>query len=66
MKIPKQIDLSFDSCLIFNRLITIATREEGLDDFFQYELARKPLSLFKNGMIGKPENISEGGYNARA
>ena len=29
--IKKQSDLSFYSCLIFNRLITIATQEERLD-----------------------------------
>ena len=58
MKISKRVDLSFDSCLIFNRLITIATREKGLDGFIQYELAREPLSLFKNGMMREPEKTS--------
>ena len=48
----------FDSHAMFNRMITVATREDNMEDFFYYELTREPMSLFKNGMIRKADKPS--------
>ena len=39
---------------MFNRIVTIAAREDNIETFFQYDLTREPMSLFKNGMMRKP------------
>ena len=41
--------------IMFNRLITVATLEDDLEPIFEFELTYKPMSLFKNGMMRKPD-----------
>ena len=44
-----------DPKALFYRMVTIAEREENLDQLFQYELTAEPMSLFKEGMMRKPD-----------
>ena len=44
-----------DPCKMFNRLITIASREDDLEPMFKYELTFEPMSLFKVGLMRKPD-----------
>ena len=43
---------------MFNRLIAISVREESLKPYFEYELTSEPMSLFKEGMMRKPDKPS--------
>ena len=43
---------------MFNRIITVAAREDNIEEFFHYELTQEPMSLFKNGMMRKPDKPS--------
>ena len=43
---------------MFNRIVTIAAREDNIEEFFQYELPREPISLFKNRMMRKPDKAA--------
>ena len=36
-------------------MITVAEREDNIGDFFEHELTQEPMSLFKNGMMEKPD-----------
>ena len=47
-----------DPKALFNRMVTIAEREENLERFFQYELTVEPMSLFQDGMMRKPDKPS--------
>ena len=47
-----------DPKALFNRMITIAEREDNLQSFFHYELTVKPMSLFQDGMMRKPDKSS--------
>ena len=51
-------DPSIDPCVMFNRMVTIAAREDNIEEFFQYELTREPMSLFKGGMMRKPDKAA--------
>ena len=53
-KTTQGVDQFVDSGVMFNRIVTIAAREDNIETFFQYELTREPMSLFKNGMMRKP------------
>ena len=44
-----------DPCKMFNRLITIVLREDDLEPMFEYELTFEPMSLFKEGLMRKPD-----------
>ena len=45
--------------IMFNWLITVAAmREDDLEPIFEFELTYEPMSLFKNGMMGKPDKPS--------
>lgn len=44
-----------DPYKMFNRLITIASREHDLEPMFGYELTFEPMSLFKDGLMRKPD-----------
>ena len=48
---------AFQSHAMFNRMITVAAREDNIEEFFHYELTQEPMSLFKNGMMRKPEAL---------
>ena len=41
--------------LMFNRMVAVAEREGDLESFFEFELTTEPMSLFKNGMMRKPD-----------
>ena len=43
---------------MFNRMVTIAAREDNVEELFQYELTREPMSLFKGGMMRKPDKAA--------
>lgn len=47
-------------------MITVAEREENVGDFFEREPTQEPMSLFKNGIMRKPDKptISEEGRYA--
>ena len=47
-----------DPKALFYWMVTIAEREENLDQFFRYELTAEPMSLFKEGMMRKPDKPS--------
>ena len=49
---------NIDSKVIFNRMIAVAVREESLEQFFEYELTSEPISIFKEGMMRKPDKPS--------
>ena len=49
---------AFHSYAVFNRMITVAVREDNIEEFFHYELTQEPMSLFKNGMMKKPDKPS--------
>ena len=40
------------------RIVTIAAGENNIEEFFQYELTREPMSLFRNGMMRKPDQAA--------
>ena len=39
-------------------MIAVAEREESLEQFFKYELTSEPMSIFKDGMMRKPDKPS--------
>ena len=43
---------------MFIRIVTIAAQDDNIEEFFQYELTREPMSLFKNGMMRKPDKAA--------
>ena len=43
---------------MFIIIVTIAAQEDNIEEFFQYELTRKPMSLFKNEMMRKSDKAS--------
>ena len=45
---------------LFNRLIILAERSEDMQPFFQYELTSTPSSLFKDGLMRKPDKAALG------
>ena len=49
---------AFQSNAMFNRMITVAARQDNIEEFFHYELTQEPMSLFKNGMMRKPDKPS--------
>ena len=47
-----------DPTVMFTRMIVVAEREDSLQPFFEYELTTEPMSLFKEGMMRKPDKPS--------
>ena len=43
---------------MFVRLIAIAERVDSLESVFTFELTPQPMSLFKNGLMRKPDKPS--------
>ena len=42
--------------LLFTRLVAVAQREkEDVEEFFSFELTQEPMSLFKKGLMRKPD-----------
>ena len=45
--------------LLFTRLVAIAQRDkEDIEDYFAFELTQEPMSLFKHGLMRKPDKPS--------
>ena len=59
---PLDIDskdpVSVNPTLLFTRLAAIAEREDDVEQYFDYELNHQALSLFKNGLMRKPDKAS--------
>ena len=53
-KSPVQIN----PMLLFNRLIVLVDREENMGEKFAYELTPDPTSIFKDGMMRKPNKAT--------
>ena len=47
-----------DPKVMFTRMVVFAEREESLEPFFEFELTTEPMSLFKVGMMRKPNKPS--------
>ena len=45
----------FNPLTLFTRLIAMVQREDNMEKFFDYEMSVYPLSIFKNGMMRKPD-----------
>ena len=54
VKITQKKKIIIKPTSLFNRLIAIAQRENDLEQFFHYELTCYPMSLFKDGLMRKP------------
>ena len=50
--------VSVNPTLLFTRLAAIAEREENVEQYFDYELNHQALSLFKNGLMRKPDKAA--------
>ena len=44
--------------VLFTRLSALAGREENIEKYFDFELTTYPMSLFKDGMMRKPDKAS--------
>lgn len=53
----KKAKSGIDLKVMFNRMITVAEREESLEQFFEFELTSEPMSMFKENMR-KPDKPS--------
>lgn len=47
-----------DPTILFTRLTAIAQQEDEIEKYFQYEMSVFPLSLFKDGLMRKPDKPS--------
>ena len=50
--------VSINPTLLFNRLSALAGREENIEKYFEFELTAYPTSLFKDGLLRKPDKAS--------
>ena len=50
--------ISFNTTLLFTRLVAIAQREVDLQQYFAYDLSRKSMPLFKNKLMRKPDKAA--------
>ena len=57
-KATKSKEEMAEPSVMFNRLITVATREDDLQPIFEFELTYEPMPLFKNGIVRKPDKTS--------
>ena len=48
-------DVVINPSVLFTRLSALAGREENVEKYFKYELTTEPMSLFKEGIMGKPD-----------
>ena len=54
----QEVDPSIDPSIMFNRMVTVTAREDDIEEFFKYELTQEPMSLFKGGLMRKPDKAS--------
>ena len=47
--------VAINPTLLFVRLAALAGREDNIDKYFKYELTTYPMSLFKDGLMRKPD-----------
>ena len=50
--------MSINPTLLFTRLSALAGREDNVQKYFDFELTTYPLSLFKAGIMRKPDKAS--------
>ena len=51
--------ISVNPTMLFTRLVAVAQREEeDIEDHFSFELTHEPMSLFKKGLMRKPDKPS--------
>ena len=48
-------ELTINSNLLFNRLYALASHEDNVEKYFEYELAAYSMSLFKDGIMRKAD-----------
>ena len=58
VKISGKSSIYINPTMLFTRLAAIAQREYDVEGYFEFELATFPLSLFKDGLMRKPNNPS--------
>ena len=51
-------DVHINPTILFSRLIALANFKEGVVNNFSYGLTPKPISLFKHGLIRKPNKAT--------
>ena len=56
LKEGKYINLKPTS--LFTRLTALAHREDDVENLFEYKMTAIPMSLFKHGMIRKPDIVA--------
>ena len=58
VKISEKSSIYINPTMLFTRLAAIAQREDDVESYFEFELATFPLSLFKDGLMRKPNKSS--------
>ena len=58
IKIDEKNPVCLNPTLLFTRLAAIAQREDDVEQYFDFELNTRPLSLFKNNLMRKPDKAS--------
>ena len=53
-------EIIVDPIIIFHRLALVINKNDGREEFFSYELATEPTSLFKNGLMRKGTKVDKG------
>ena len=51
-------DVVINPSVLFTWLSALAGREENVEKYFKYELTTEPMSLFKDGIMRKPDKAS--------
>ena len=54
VKVDDKKVINIKPTALFLRLIAIAQRTPNIEDYFHYELTAYPISLFKDGLMRKP------------
>ena len=54
IKIGTKKEIVIDPTALFSRLIVMVQREDDMSTYFQYEMTVEPTSLFKDGLMRKP------------
>ena len=53
-----EVQVYVSTTVLFTRLAAIAKRKENEEKYFDYELAKEPMSLFKNNLMRSPDKPS--------
>ena len=54
VKVGNKKEINIKPTTLFLRLIAISQRTPNTEDYFRYELTAYPMSLFKDGLVQKP------------